>query len=450
MNFRIILMAGAALILFLNPALADQRDDRIHMLEEQVKMLAAEIQTLKKEQKQDRQAVAAIEQNVTQKIEKTVTSAQNENSAKVTMDPSPKIEYGDFSWQPFGRVHLDYAAFNDDRRDHPDGAEFRRARLGMKGKISEDFGYKAEIDFANEGVNFKDVYMNYTGIENTEIRIGNFKPPMGLEELTSSNDITFIERSSATTAFATTEIIGAGVFAHGENWALSGGLFNDDAGRQSGDDEAWSTGVRGTFAPVHEKGKVVHIGGSATYRKPDQANDSFDFDATAENALQSIDSVSANFTDADNAQLYGLEAAGVLGPFSTQGEYFLVDVERTNGRSNLDFSGGYAQASWVLTGESRSYSAKDGKFGTVKPVNTFNPRNGDWGAVEVAARYSTIDVTDQDISGGEMDNYTLGANWYLNNNMRLMANYIFVDTDNSAVTANDDPQILLLRSQVNF
>ena len=450
MNFRTLLMAGTALIAFSNPVLADERDDRIQMLEQQVQMLAAEIQTLKQEQKQDRQAVAVIEQNMTQKIEKAGVSTPNENPVKVTMNPSPKIEYGDFSWQPFGRIQLDYAAFNDDKRDHPDGAEFRRARLGMKGQIAKDFGYKAEIDFANEGVNFKDVYMNYTGIENTEIRIGNFKPPMGLEELTSGNDITFIERSAATSAFATGEIIGAGVSTHGEDWLLSGGLFNDDAGRQSSDDEAWSAGVRGTYAPLHESGKVVHIGGSATYRKPDQANDSFDFDATTENALQSTDSVSANFTNADNAQLYGLEAAGVLGPFSAQGEYFLVDVERTNGRSNLDFSGGYAQASWVLTGESRSYSAKDGKFGTVKPAHAFNPRNGEWGAVELAARYSTIDVTDQDISGGEMDNYTLGANWYLNNNMRLMANYIFVDTDNSAVTPNDDPQILLLRSQVNF
>lgn len=450
MNFRTLLMAGTVLISFSNPAMADERDDRIRMLEQQVQILAGEIQNLKQERRQDRQAVAVIEQNVTQKIEKAAIPAQDEKPVKVSMNPSPKIEYGDFSWQPFGRIQLDYAAFNDDKRDHPDGAEFRRARLGMKGQIAKDFGYKAEIDFANEGINFKDVYMNYTGIENTEIRIGNFKPPMGLEELTSGNDITFIERSAATSAFATGEIIGTGVSTHGESWSLSGGLFNDDAGRQSSDDEAWSAGVRGTYAPFHESGKVIHIGGSATYRKPDQANDNFDFDATAENAIQSVDSVSANFTDADNAKLYGLEAAGVWGSFSAQGEYFLVDVERTSGRSNLDFAGGYAQASWVLTGESRSYSAKDGKFGTVKPANAFNPRNGDWGAVEVAARYSTIDVTDQDISGGEMDNYTLGANWYLNNNMRLMANYIFVDTDNTAVTADDDPQILLLRSQVNF
>jgi len=449
-NLRTLLMAGTALLVFSNPVFADERDDRIQLLEQQVQMLAAEIQSLKQEQKQDRQAVAAIEQNVTKKLEKAPTQSQTENSAKVTMNPSPKIEYGNFSWQPFGRIQLDYAAFNDDKRDHPDGAEFRRARLGMKGQIAKDFGYKAEIDFANEGVNFKDVYMNYTGIDNTEIRIGNFKPPLGLEELTSGNDITFIERSAATSAFATGEIIGAGVLTHGENWSVSTGLFNDDAGRQSSGDEAWSAGVRGTFSPLHEKDRIAHIGGSATYRKPDQANDTFDFDATAENALQTVDSVSANFTDADNAQLYGLEAAVALGPFSAQGEYFLVDVERTNGRSNHDFSGGYAQASWVLTGESRSYSAKDGKFGTIQLANAFNPRNGDWGAVEMAARYSTIDVTDQDISGGKMDNYTLGANWYLNNNMRLMANYIFVDTDNTAVTANDDPQILLLRSQVNF
>ena len=451
-SFAMCGVASIALFAFANPVFADERDDRIQMLEQQLKMMAGEIQALKQAQQQDRQSVAAINENVEKRIVEEVSKiepAAGDNGVEVTMKPTPKVKYGEFEWQPTGRIHVDYAAFDDDQRDHPDGAELRRARLGMKGKISQDFGYKLEVDFGNEDVSLKDAYLQYTGIENSAITVGNHKPPLSLENLTSSNDITFIERSAPTAAFSKSEILGASASTHGERWSLTGGFYNDDVGTQSSDDEAWSAGARGTFAPVLSDNSFVHLGASATYRKPDQANDQFDFDSRAENALQSVDSVSAQFGRADNAQIYGFEAAAQWGPVSAQGEYFMTNVEQNSG-SDLDFSGGYAQASWVLSGESRSYKASGGKFGGVKPLNAFDPKNGDWGAVEVAARYSTLDVSDGAVLGGEMDNYTIGVNWYLNDYARLMANYIFVDTDQNSVTPNDDPQILLLRSQVNF
>lgn len=442
-------LIGLSFLSWAPAARADDKDDRIRALEEQLTALAAEVQALKEDRMAEKAAQIAVA------VEPSAGGAaaadvQPEEQVKITMAPSPKFVYGEFSFQPFGRVHLDYAAFNDDAADHPDGAEFRRARLGVKGTVAEDFGYKVEIDFANEGVSFKDVYMNYTGIENAEIRVGSFKPPFSLEELTSANYITFIERSAATSAFVTGEIIGLGGFYKGDDWSFAAGAFNDDAGRSSTDDEAWSVAGRGTFAPVNDDRKTVHLGASAAYRNPDQANDMFDFDATAENAVQSADSVSAAFGDADNASLYGVEAAFVLGPVSVQGEYDSATVQRSGGNADVEFDGGYAQASWILTGERRPYDAGAGTFGRVVPDSPFDPAAGGWGAWEVAGRYSTLDVTDGAVRGGVMENYTAGLNWYLNKHVRLMGNYIIVDTDNDAVTPDDDPQIILFRGQVDF
>ncbi len=435
---RISLLFVVVLLFFPNVVSADEKDSRIYKLEKQVEILMQEIAELKKEKQPYKIDTKKLKNDISlQDIE-------------IKMKPSPKIEAGDFSWQPFGRMHLDYASFADDRVDHPNGAEFRRMRLGMKGNIAADFAYKAELEFANEALNFRDVYISYTGLKNTEFKIGSFKPPFGLEELTSSNNITFIERSAPTAAFISSYIIGVGASKYSNNWSLTAGLFNDDAGTQSTDDEAWSTAVRATYLPIFDDEKLIHLGASAVYRKPDQAGDSFDFDAKAENALQTTDSVSANFGNADNAKLYGLELAGMWKNFSIQGEYFLVDVERLANRNSLDFSGGYVQASWILTGEMRKYNNKKAVFGGVKPLKAFNMADGSFGAFELAARYSKIDVTDKDILGGKMSNYSLGANWYLNNNLRFMANYIFVDTDGSAVSANDNPQILLLRTQISF
>ena len=96
----------------------------------------------------------------------------------------PVITKGEFSWEPTGRIHLDAAAISDDKVDHSSGAEFRRVRLGMKGQISDDFGYKAEVDYANENISLADVYINYTGIDNTEVRIGHMDPDYSLNDRT--------------------------------------------------------------------------------------------------------------------------------------------------------------------------------------------------------------------------------------------------------------------------
>ncbi len=445
-------MVSVSVLLFAMPAIADERDSRINILEQQLQMMAQEIQALKQAQQQDRQAVNAMNKSVEKKIVEDVSKmepAAGGSDVKITMKPVPKITSGGFSWQPTGRVHVDYASFSDDKRDHPNGAELRRARLGMKGNISKDLEYKIEVDFGNESVSMKDAYLAYTGIENTELIAGNFKPSMSLENNTSSNDITFIERSAPTSAFTFSEILGIGGKTHGEKWSLAAGLFNDDVGVQSSDDEAWAAVVRGTVAPILNNETLIHLGASATYFSPDQANDRFDFDAQAENALQSVDSVSANFTGGDSAQIYGLEAAAKWGAVSAQGEYYITNVEMNQG-NNLGFTGGYVQGSWVLTGESRPYNIGKGAFSGIKPSNPFDVQNNNWGAFEIAARYSTLDVSDENVLGGEMDNYTLALNWYLNDYARLMANYIIVDTDQNAVTPNDDPQILLLRSQVKF
>ncbi len=461
-----LLATTAILLVTVSPVLADAKDDKIAAMEAQMRIMMQEINTMKAERAAEKADVAAQQASVTRKIEaievKADQAASNmaaniapaaggaSNDVKISMKGgAPKFQKGDFSFQPMGRIHLDAGSIDDDVVDHPNGAEFRRARLGMKGKVAKDFGYKAEIDFANEGVALKGVYMNYTGIEDTEIRVGHFKPGYSLEDMTSSNDITFIERSAATEPFSTSEQIGAGVLNHGKNYHVALGVFNDDAGRQSNDDEQFSVAGRLAGTPYKDGKNLVHLGASASYRKPDQANDRFDYDSRGENRLQTSDSVSAVINDGENSTVVGLEAAAVAGPFSIQGEYVMADVENEAG-NDPRFNGASAQIAYTLTGESRPYKISKGAFGGIKPAKPFDPANGGWGALELAARYSHLDLNDGGINGGEMNNVTLGANWYLNNNMRLMSNVIFVDTDENAVTPNDDPTIFITRSQVKF
>lgn len=369
---------------------------------------------------------------------------------KITMVPSPKIESAEspYSFQPFGRVHLDATHFEDDKKDHPGNTNFRRARLGFKGTLGEDISYAAEFDFAKEDVSFKNVSLTYTGLENTDLRIGHFKPVLGFDNNTSSNYIPFIERSSANNAFARGERIGAGAFFRSAYGTLSGGVFGEDAGSTgTADDEGVSADLRGSYHTGTETEGLFHIGLGGSWRNPSGA---VRFSARPAGIGDNMVDT-GNITGVDSVRIGAVEAASVFGPFSFQGEYFYTYLDRENA-GHTDFDGYYVQGGYFLTGEMRPYNRKSGNFGRVKPRRPFDPSAGNWGAFELTGRYDALDLNDGDsgITGGTMENYTLGLNWHLTDYIRFMGNVAMVDTDDHAVTADDDPVVFNFRTQWDF
>jgi phosphate-selective porin OprO/OprP len=130
-----------------------------------------------------------------------------------------------------------------------------------------------------------------------------------------------------------------------------------------------------------------------------------------------------------------------------QAEYNQTQLQRSSS-PDLKFDGWYVFTSYFLTGESRPY--KKGVFDRIKPLHAVG--NGGIGAWELAARYSTADLNDADIYGGEIDNATLGLNWYTTDNVRFSANYIRVLDVNRPGSDVDgiDGDILALRAQFDF
>jgi phosphate-selective porin OprO and OprP len=154
----------------------------------------------------------------------------------------------------------------------------------------------------------------------------------------------------------------------------------------------------------------------------------------ATNAIQNV----------SRAIVYSIEAAGNLGPVFVQGEYFWFDVDRrlfpvqpasssagvaSVTGPNLHFNGGYVEASWTMTGETRTYNNAAAAYNGVVPANPFSWSKGGWGAWEIAGRYSVIDLNDQlgfagGASGGKQTIWAAGLNWYVNRNIRFMLDYL--------------------------
>jgi len=367
---------------------------------------------------------------------------------------------GDFKFQIGGRIMNDWAFFDasdefaNQFAEPEDGTEFRRARFFMSGLLYNQVEYKLQLDFAGSEVAFKDAYIGLVDIPVVQnVLVGHFKEPFSLEELTSSKYITFMERSLAN-AFSPGRNMG---FAAYDNealdkrmtWAI--GVFRptgDDAEIQ--DNSGYNLTARLTATPITEdKGrKLVHLGVACSFVNPEDNLGPVQFRSRPEAHLTSRYVDTGNFL-ADDYSLYGLEAAAVWNSLSVQGEYILADVDSSaTGDPTVD--GYYVEASYYLTGENRSY--KHGAFGRTKVKRNFL-QNGGLGAWQVALRYSSIDLNDAGLTCtrcGQEDNVTVGVNWHLNNNTRVMLNYVNADIEGGAGQDFGNLDIFQTRFQIDF
>ena len=379
---------------------------------------------------------------------KVATKEAIKDQPKITMKDKFEVKSADggFSMRVGGRVQADAAVYSEDTRRQNDGTEMRRARLFAQGKLWDAWKYKLQYDFVSTGNSgIADAYLQYTGLP-WKVKVGHFKQPFSLQNMTSSKYITFTERGLPH-LFTPGRAIGVGVGRSGNNWSLNAGLFGEGIDGASGDeDEGFAVGGRATYAPILTKQQHLHLGGSFSYRDSGSI-DSISFSDRPESHVTNVREVSTGSINADTNLRMVAEAAFTQGPFSLQGEYYYVDIDRDSSTlSDLDFSGYYVEGSWFLTDDMRNYSGKKGSYGKIKPRSIVG--KGGIGAWQIAARFSSVDLNDADITGGDAQNFSLGLNWFATNNIRMTANYVNVlDVTGGA---GDEPEAFNLRAQVEF
>jgi phosphate-selective porin OprO/OprP len=336
------------------------------------------------------------------------------------------------------------------------GTNFRRARAGIEGVLSQEFGYRFMAEFGGSGSEsqsrINDAWVSYTGFAPFTLQAGAFSPPANMDDSTSAEDTLFPERSTPaelSRALAGADgRMGLGIRASGARWmgalTVTGGTTGEG---ESFDEQRAVVGRVGTLALTGPDNLWnLHLGASGThvFRPADQSSLAGryalrlrDRPELREDGTRLIDT---GPVDADSAWATGLELGANWHNFYVQAESFRFGLDRRDkALEDPQFDGYYMQGSWVITGESRRYNMATGSFQAPRPVAPFSSSGGP-GSWELAWRYSHTDLdfnagiaglaaTPGAVRGGTQDIHSIGLNWAVNNNLKLMLDYMRVEVD---------------------
>lgn len=344
------------------------------------------------------------------------------------------------------RVQIDGAMFSQEVMNPiGNGLSIRRARYAAKVEFAKNWYAELDLDFSNSEMELKDAYLQYTFKNGLELKAGNFKEGFSMESTTTSRYLTFMERPMSVATFAPSRHIGIAAL-YNYKWLLGiggihfqdiGGLeertFSKDNNKDFGVDEGVSFTGRLVVMPLYQDvNKGLHFGVAGSYRTPKT-------DAEVRNTLRySTRSLSAinrkKYIDTDlvgninYATLTGLELAGYHKNMRFQGEYLMSSIHRKNDLPTEQFDGMYAMGSMLLFGGKYNYNTTEGEFTQVS-------RGKSWGDVELALRYDYLSLNSRgegSIIGGAGEGYTVGLNFYPNNNVKIMLNYAYINHDRYA------------------
>jgi phosphate-selective porin OprO/OprP len=464
--------------------------DAIHAQQAEVDYLKHQLElvTEKLQQLQAQAAVAVTDAKPAPKVTQSATnkfaleSADGQYSAGVTGGFQGDVGY--------------YPGFDAKNRvvgpqNLNSGFNARRARIGVTGKAAGDFTYTFIYDAGNSSdasaKGIETAQVNYVGIKGLSIDFGYANQPFTLDQSTSSYDTLFMERatpSNIATALNTGDNRSAfGAKYYNDRYWVGAYLTGPAVGDTHGVAERVGAFERAAYQLLSDPDYSLHVGVGIDelFKAPNAGPSTANSISLSDQAELRIDTTTFANTGTlgtvanpvTGGQIYDLELAGNYRNIFGQGEFFHYDIER-RGLKTAEFDGGYGEIAWTLTGESHKYVPSSASYTRIVPDHAFSLKDGYWGAWEVAARVSYVDLNSNftaglpisalsqpsAVVGGRQTSFTAGLNWYPNSYMRFELNYIHTDYDKANTAAVAGAPIgtavgstidaLGFRSQVNF
>jgi phosphate-selective porin OprO/OprP len=428
-------------------------EDRLKALEERIRQLTEELKAVKEGQKPE-----AVGKVVDEKLKKQKPLAGwNNGFFWESADGENKLRLRGYLQSDFR------GATTPTGRTNTDSFFLRRVRPIFEGTVQKYVDFRIMPDFGGGATVLQDAYLQLNYFPSAQIRVGKFKEPVSLERLQSGSELTFVERSLANNLAPNRDVgiqVGGPIFGGRAEYQV--GLFNgvQDGGIADGDAGNDKDVAARFFLTPWKKNEKSPLNGLGV---------GF---AVSDGSRDEVSAGVLNYRTASRASLYrptaGTTGDGRVlrfapqlyyynGSFGLMGEYISSKQELINGASKGDITNKawFLQASYVLTGEKNTYRG-------VTPRKPFDPKKGTWGAFELAARYSRLDIDDQAFalgfadpatSVGRASAITIGLNWYMNRALKLQLNYERTTFDRAipfGPVTTDHEDVFLARFHVSF
>jgi phosphate-selective porin OprO/OprP len=431
-------------------ATPETQDQKIQKLEQRVDELD---QKLKVE-----------ERNKELKDEAAAESAKS--AAAVTADTSGftiKSNDGNFLLKVGADLQVDNRTFTGEGSgSFVDTALLRRVRPTFSGTVYKYVDYFFRPDFGQGSTVIYDAYVEAKYFERAKVRVGKFKPPVGLERLQSDDDTSFVERGLPTLLVPSRDIgyqISGDVVKRRVAYAV--GVFNGvpdnsltDAAVNSHRDYAGRIFLT-PFQP-EAKNPLSGLGlglGASTGSVDGEGLPSFK--TFGQNSFFSF---ASGITEAGHRNRLAPQAYYYLGPLGLLAEYGLTEegLQKGTVRRDIAFRAWQVQAAFLLTGEKKGFTSPT-------PKKNFDPKNRGWGAVELAVRVGDFSAEQGIYNYGFVSptatprhahEWVGGVNWYLNRLFRTSLDYGNTNFGGGATVAaggnRPSERVLILRFQINF
>lgn len=373
-------------------------------------------------------------ENRTEKTKETKEKREKREKKKYVKKRAPSYKYERYLDKLKGKagpksleykyefgLHIAYdSLYVDEADDAYNVNDWRRVRIYHKGSfLDEKILYELEYSFSGDE-HYKDIYLGYEdSIRALDLHYtlkgGNIKIPFSLEGYSTSKNSMFMERG-LNDAFAINRKLGLELelsqkLGHSYINLFLSGFANsideriEEAAEQSG------LSTRATYAYKFRKNHLLSLGGAVMLQ--DIEGESLKYNQASEAKFIKDKYVSVKVKDVDSSLTKNIEALYIRDKYSLQAEYSSATIESLDG--SYTFSGYYLSGSYFLLGEGRRYKLETSTLAKVKERGS---------ALELALRYSYLNLNDKDEVGGEQSDYTIGVNWYLTRELKFMLNYV--------------------------
>ena len=396
------------------------------------------------------------------------TTLDNKGGMNVLFKSGLKNESDDkaFAYQFYGRIQNDWV-FWDANRDIESalgaeingGEEFRRVRLGANGTLYGNVKFKSEIDFAAGAVAYADVFMELTGCGFGNVRVGHFDEPFGLDRLTSSRFITFMERNlieqSGMTPERNTGIHGPRQRRGRSPLVYQLGVFRDANGARattSGGTPRWGATTSPAASPAARSSRTTArrtCTSASRVQHPRLQQRRGPVPRRPNIHIGRGSSITGTLSDITDGTALG--SRGRVRGRARHGEGRVPPrspATATTARMTSTPDVPRGRLAYWLTGENTGYDKSKGSWSRSMPKHNFGDGDGQ-GAWRVALRYDTIDLDDGSVTGGEADQWTFGVSWLLSPNTGVHLNWARYSPDDAA-NALDTVSVIGLRFEIDF